>query len=161
MTAYWTPTVASYLGRVTKGRIAQAVGEAVSEDAAARIGGLKKPEMASEAEALLAGTGWLPSLLRRPEPRTVVRVSVGLGIACLLAGVALAMANLAYLIASYVQGTWLVAPNGAIVTVVSPSASAACRGTIASWILSAPSMTPLVEPRSRTRAPSAVISISQ
>jgi len=68
MTAYWTPTVASYLGRVTKGRIAEAVREAVSEDAAERIGGLKKPEMASEAEALLAGTGWLPSLLRKPEP---------------------------------------------------------------------------------------------
>jgi len=68
MTAYWTPTVASYLGRVTKGRIAEAVREAVSESAAERIGGLKKPEMASEAEALLAGTGWLPVLLRKPEP---------------------------------------------------------------------------------------------
>jgi ParB family chromosome partitioning protein len=68
MTAYWTPTVGSYLGRVTKGRIADAVREAVSDEAAARIGGLKKPDMASEAEALLAGTGWLPSLLRKAEP---------------------------------------------------------------------------------------------
>jgi len=68
MTGYWTPTVGSYLGRVTKGRIAEAVREAVSEEAAARIGGLKKPDMASEAEALLAGTGWLPSLLRKAEP---------------------------------------------------------------------------------------------
>ena len=33
MTGYWTPTVRSYFGRVTKARIAQAVGEAVSEDA--------------------------------------------------------------------------------------------------------------------------------
>ncbi|MEW5684642.1 MAG: ParB N-terminal domain-containing protein [Pseudomonadota bacterium] len=68
MTGYWSPTVASYLGRVTKGRIAEAVREAVSEDAGARIEGLKKPDMAAEAEALLAGTGWLPSLLRRPVP---------------------------------------------------------------------------------------------
>lgn len=68
MTGYWTPTVTSYLGRVTKGRIAEAVREAVSEEAAERIGGLKKPDMANEAEALLAGTGWLPSLLRKPEP---------------------------------------------------------------------------------------------
>lgn len=68
MTGYWTPTVASYLGRVTKGRIGEAVREAVSEEAAERIGSLKKPDMASEAEALLAGTGWLPSLLRKPVP---------------------------------------------------------------------------------------------
>jgi ParB family chromosome partitioning protein len=68
MTGYWTPTVANYLGRVTKGRIAEAVREAVSEDAAERIGGLRKPDMASEAEALLAGKGWLPSLLRKPVP---------------------------------------------------------------------------------------------
>jgi ParB family chromosome partitioning protein len=68
MTGYWTPTVASYLGRVTKARIGEAVREAVSEEAAERIGGLKKPDMASEAEALLAGKGWLPSLLRKPVP---------------------------------------------------------------------------------------------
>jgi ParB family chromosome partitioning protein len=68
MTGYWTPTVASYLGRVTKGRIAEAVREAVSDEAAERIGGLKKPDMASEAEALLAGKGWLPALLRKAVP---------------------------------------------------------------------------------------------
>jgi ParB family chromosome partitioning protein len=68
MTGYWTATVASYLGRVTKTRISEAVREAVSDEAAERIGGLKKPDMASEAEALLAGKGWLPSLLRAPVP---------------------------------------------------------------------------------------------
>lgn len=68
MRGYWTPTVASYLGRVTKARIAEAVREAVSPDAAERISSLKKPDMAAEAEALLAGKGWLPSLLRAPEP---------------------------------------------------------------------------------------------
>jgi ParB family chromosome partitioning protein len=66
MTAYWTATVASYFGRVTKARIGEAVREVVSEEAAERIGGLKKPDMAAEAEALVAGKGWLPSLLRAP-----------------------------------------------------------------------------------------------
>ena len=68
MTRYWSPTVASYLGRVTKARIGEAVREAVSDETAERISSLKKPDMASEAEALLAGKGWLPSLLRAPVP---------------------------------------------------------------------------------------------
>jgi ParB family chromosome partitioning protein len=68
MRGYWSATVASYLGRVTKARIGEAVREAVSAKAAERIGGLKKPDMASEAEILLAGKGWLPSLLRGPIP---------------------------------------------------------------------------------------------
>ena len=66
MTTTWTPTAASYLGRVTKARIREAVGEAASEEAAERISGLKKAEMAEAAEELLAGTGWLPTLLRTP-----------------------------------------------------------------------------------------------
>jgi ParB family chromosome partitioning protein len=68
MSGYWSATVASYLGRVTKARIGEAVREAVSAEAAERIGGLKKPDMASEAEALLSGKGWLPSLLRGLVP---------------------------------------------------------------------------------------------
>ncbi|HEX4183197.1 MAG TPA: hypothetical protein VHY34_08055 [Caulobacteraceae bacterium] len=66
MNDYWSPTADSYLGRVTKARIAEAVSEGVSPEAAARIEGLKKPEMATTAEALLAGTRWLPALLRTP-----------------------------------------------------------------------------------------------
>jgi len=67
MTAYWTPTAASYLGRVIKTRIAEAVSEGVSPEAAERIKPLKKGEMADAAEQLLSGTGWLPVLLRKPE----------------------------------------------------------------------------------------------
>jgi ParB family chromosome partitioning protein len=66
----WTPTVDSYLGRVTKAHIMEAVSEGVSEDAARRIADMKKPEMAQTAEQLLAGTGWLPATLRTPEPKT-------------------------------------------------------------------------------------------
>ena len=68
MATHWTPTVENYLGRVTKTRILEAVREAKGEAAAELIDHLKKPEMAKEAERLLAGTGWLPEPLRLPEP---------------------------------------------------------------------------------------------
>ncbi len=37
MTGYWRPTVRSYLGRVTKARILEAVREGVGEEAAERM----------------------------------------------------------------------------------------------------------------------------
>ncbi len=64
--AGWTPTVETYLGRVTKARILGAVREARGERAAARIEHLKKIEMAEEAQSLLDGAGWLPEPLRTP-----------------------------------------------------------------------------------------------
>lgn len=68
MTAHWTPTVRTYLGRVTKAHILAAVREAVSDEAADRIASMKKQPMAEAAERMLAGTGWLPALMRTPEP---------------------------------------------------------------------------------------------
>lgn len=75
----WRPTAEAYLGRVTKGRILAAVREARGARAAERIAGLKKAEMATAAEELLAGTGWVPEPLRTPgqvfaavEPETEV-----------------------------------------------------------------------------------------
>lgn len=68
MTAHWTPTVRAYLGRVTKAHILAAVREAVSDEAAERIGALKKTDMADAAEQLLAGTGWLPAVMRTVRP---------------------------------------------------------------------------------------------
>ena len=65
--AGWRPTVDSYLGRVTKPRILEAVREAKGEQSAQLIDHLKKAEMAKEAERLLDGTGWLPEPLRTPE----------------------------------------------------------------------------------------------
>ncbi|MFG1280401.1 DNA-binding protein, partial [Xanthobacter autotrophicus] len=70
--AGWRPTVDTFLGRVTKARILQAVTEAKGQHAAERIAHLKKGDMATEAETLLADTGWLPEPLRtagmkRPE----------------------------------------------------------------------------------------------
>ncbi|WP_394441676.1 ParB/RepB/Spo0J family partition protein [Sphingobium naphthae] len=71
VTKDWTPTVDSYLGRVTKAHIVEAVTEGVSEDAARRIADMKKPDMAQAAEQLLSSTGWLPAVLRTPEPEGV------------------------------------------------------------------------------------------
>nr|WP_095088925.1 ParB/RepB/Spo0J family partition protein [Mesorhizobium sophorae] len=67
MTAHWTPTARTYLGRITKAHILDAVREAASEEAAERLSDLKKQPMAEAAEQLLAGTGWLPAVLRTPE----------------------------------------------------------------------------------------------
>lgn len=71
MTEHWTPTVQTYLGRVTKAHILAAVRDGVGDDAAERIAGLKKTEMAQAAEQLLAGTGWLPSVLRTARPAEI------------------------------------------------------------------------------------------
>ena len=74
--AGWTPTVDTYLGRVTKARILQAVREAKGEQAAQLIDHLKKGEMAEKAEVLLAGSGWLPEPLRTPGPAMPIAVEV-------------------------------------------------------------------------------------
>ncbi|WP_369818277.1 hypothetical protein [Novosphingobium sp. ST904] len=68
MTAHWTPTVRAYFGRVTKAQILDAVREALGDEAAEQIADKKKPEMAEAAEQLLAGTGWLPPILRTERP---------------------------------------------------------------------------------------------
>ena len=65
--AGWKPTVDNYLGRVPKARILDAVREARGEASAQLIDHLKKPEMAKEAERLLADTGWLPESLRTTD----------------------------------------------------------------------------------------------
>jgi ParB family chromosome partitioning protein len=64
--AGWKPTVDNFLGRVTKARILQAVAQAKGQRAADRIEHLKKGDMATEAEMLLADTAWLPEPLRTP-----------------------------------------------------------------------------------------------
>ena len=64
MTAHWIPTARTYLGRVTKTHILDAVRDAVSEEAADRMADMKKQDMAEAAEQLLVGTGWLPVLMR-------------------------------------------------------------------------------------------------
>jgi len=64
--AGWRPTVDTYLGKVTKPRILEAVREACGEHAAQLIDHLRKGDMAREAERLLTDKGWLPEVLRTP-----------------------------------------------------------------------------------------------
>ena len=65
--AGWEPTVDIYLNRVPKARILDAVRAAKGEGTAQLLDHLKKGEMASEAERLLKGSGWLPEVLRRAD----------------------------------------------------------------------------------------------
>jgi ParB family chromosome partitioning protein len=65
--AGWEPTVDGYLNRVPKARILEAVREAKGERTAQLLDHLMKVEMATEAERLLKGSGWLPEVLRRAD----------------------------------------------------------------------------------------------
>ncbi|PCD02208.1 chromosome partitioning protein ParB [Sphingomonas spermidinifaciens] len=74
--AGWSATFDNYLGRVPKVRILTAVEEAKGAETSARLTGFKKADMAREAEALLAGSGWLAEPLRTPaEPGPVPPVA--------------------------------------------------------------------------------------
>ena len=85
--AGWAPTVENYLGRVTKARILEAVREAKGEASVQLIEHLKKPDMAKEAERLLAGCGWLPEPLRMlDEAETQPTADDGEALPAFLAG---------------------------------------------------------------------------
>ncbi len=77
--AGWAPTVDGYLNRVPKARIVEAVREAKGEGTAQLLDHLKKGEMATEAERLLKGSGWLPAVLRRAHLVTFDGEAVGKG----------------------------------------------------------------------------------
>ncbi len=62
--AWFTPTADNYFSRVSKRQILEAIFEAKGQPAAPAWEKLKKPELAKEAERQVAGTGWLPKLLR-------------------------------------------------------------------------------------------------
>jgi ParB family transcriptional regulator, chromosome partitioning protein len=64
MAEWWAPTRASYFDHVPKGKGLAAVTEAVSPEAAATLPKLKKDTFAAEAERLVAGTRWLPAVLK-------------------------------------------------------------------------------------------------
>ena len=67
MHAWWTPTAAGYFNHVAKAKALEVV-QAFAPDQVARLAKLKKVQIANEAERLAAGTGWLPAMLRAPEP---------------------------------------------------------------------------------------------
>ena len=73
MAAWLTPTAANYFGKVSKAQIIEALRE-VKGDVAPSWSGMKKAELAALAELEIAGTGWLPELLRSP-PRELAKVA--------------------------------------------------------------------------------------
>ncbi len=64
MSQWWEPTAESFLAHIPKNAIARAATEVAGEDAAASLAKAKKDEAVRTAEQLLAGKGWLPSVLR-------------------------------------------------------------------------------------------------
>ena len=63
---WWTPTAEGYFAHVSKAKALEAV-QAFAPDQVSRLAKLKKAQIASEAERLAAGSGWLPSMLRLPD----------------------------------------------------------------------------------------------
>jgi ParB family chromosome partitioning protein len=63
---WWTPTAAGYFDHVSKAHVLEAV-QVFAPTEVQRLAKLKKPQMASEAERLAAGAGWLPRMLLAPE----------------------------------------------------------------------------------------------
>lgn len=61
MTAWWQPTADGYFQHVPKAAILEAVGEFAPEHVT-RLAKLKKGDIASEAERLADGTGWMPAM---------------------------------------------------------------------------------------------------
>ncbi len=66
MADHWNPTVDDFIDRIPGPLVVEAVTEAKGKDAAATLSGMKKAERTATASKLLAGTGWLPKLLRGP-----------------------------------------------------------------------------------------------
>ena len=67
---WWTPTADGYFAQVSKAKVMEAVSVFAPEHAL-RLLKLKKNELASEAERLAVGTGWLPQMLRVAEPSAI------------------------------------------------------------------------------------------
>ncbi|MCK4141970.1 ParB/RepB/Spo0J family partition protein [Ralstonia pseudosolanacearum] len=63
MAAWWKPTADGYFRHVSKAMILDAVGE-FAPSHATRLAKLKKADIASEAERLAEGTGWMPAVFQ-------------------------------------------------------------------------------------------------
>ena len=64
MADWWTPTAESYLSRVKKEQILEAIGEGTSERNFEDLRKMKKAELVGAAERRLAGSRWLPEILK-------------------------------------------------------------------------------------------------
>jgi len=66
MAAWWKPTAEGYFKHVPKAAVLQAVGE-FAPDSVRRLAKLKKADIASEAERLAKGTGWMPAIFKKAD----------------------------------------------------------------------------------------------
>lgn len=66
MSNWWQPTAKTYLGRVSKEQIIEALREA-DKLRPYDVADMKKPQLTARAEKQLAGSGWLPAILRAKE----------------------------------------------------------------------------------------------
>ncbi|MGB3288224.1 MAG: ParB/RepB/Spo0J family partition protein [Burkholderiaceae bacterium] len=69
MAAWWQPTADGYFKHVPKAAILQAVGE-YAPGQVSRLAKLKKADIASEAERLADGTGWMPAIFKAESPES-------------------------------------------------------------------------------------------
>jgi ParB family chromosome partitioning protein len=60
----WTANAKIYLASVPKSRILRVMREAAPPEDADALKGFKKADLVKSAEERLAGTGWLPAILR-------------------------------------------------------------------------------------------------
>ena len=74
MAAWWKPTAEGYFKHVSKAVILDAVG-AFAPESVTRLAKLKKADIASEAERLADGTGWMPAIFKAEGPQQAVRES--------------------------------------------------------------------------------------
>ena len=74
MAAWWKPTAEGYFKHVSKAVILDAVGEFAPESIH-RLAKLKKADIASEAERLADGTGWMPAIFKAAGPQQAVQKS--------------------------------------------------------------------------------------
>ncbi|MBS0225960.1 MAG: ParB/RepB/Spo0J family partition protein [Proteobacteria bacterium] len=74
MAAWWKPTAEGYFKHVSKAVILQAVGE-FAPHTVNRLAKLKKADIASEAERLADGTGWMPAVFNGEGPQQAMQES--------------------------------------------------------------------------------------
>ena len=72
MAAWWKPTAEGYFKHVPKAAVLQAVGDYAPEQVS-RLAKLKKADIASEAERLADGTGWMPAIFKAAGPQDAVQ----------------------------------------------------------------------------------------
>ncbi len=72
MAAWWKPSAEGYFKHVSKAVILDAVGD-YAPDSVNRLGKLKKADIASEAERLADGTGWMPAIFKAEGPQEAMQ----------------------------------------------------------------------------------------